>query len=55
MDKVSTDTLMNMDMVLDRLRPQLEVAKEDIEPIIIMGLYHHRNLIGSPNSFIKSI
>lgn len=55
MDKVSTDTLMNMDMVFDRLRPQLEVAKEDIEPIIIMGLYHHRDLIGSLSSFIKAI
>ena len=21
---------------------------------IIMGLYHHRNLIGSPNAFIKA-
>lgn len=55
MDKVSTDTLMNMDMVVERLRPQLEVTKEDVEPIIIMGLYHHRDLIGSPSGFIKVI
>ena len=54
MDKVSTDTLMNMDMVVESLRPQLEVTKEDIEPIIIMGLYHHRNLIGSPSAFVKT-
>ena len=53
MDKVSTDTLMNMDMVVESLRPQLEVTKEDIEPIIIMGLYHHRNLIGSRDAFCK--
>ena len=53
MDKVFTDSLMNMDMVVDRLRPQLEVTKEDIEPIIIMGLYHHRDLIGSRSAFIK--
>ena len=53
MREVSTDNMLNMDMVVDRLRPQLEVTKEDIEPIIIMGLYHHRNLIGSPNAFIK--
>ena len=46
---------MNMDMVVERLRPQLEVTKEDIEPIIIMGLYHHRDLIGSPSAFIKVI
>ena len=44
---------MNMDMVIDLLHPQLEVTKEDIEPIIYMGLYHHRDLIGSPNAFIK--
>ena len=43
---------MNIDMVVDLLRPQLEVTKEDIEPIIYMGLYHHRDLIGSPNAFI---
>jgi hypothetical protein len=49
---VSTDNMMNMDMVVERIRPQLEVTKEDIEPIIIMGLYHHRNLIGSPSAFI---
>ena len=55
MDRASTDSLMNMDMVVDRLRPQLEVTKEDIEPIIIMGLYHHRDLIGSRNAFIKII
>ena len=28
---VSTDNMMNMDMVVERLRPQLEVTKEDIE------------------------
>lgn len=54
MREVSTDNMMNMDMVVDRLRPQLEVTKDDMEPIIIMGLYHHRNLIGSPNAFIKT-
>ena len=53
MSKVSTDYVMNMDQVVDLLRPQLEVTKEEIEPIIIMGLYHHRDLIGSPSSFIK--
>jgi hypothetical protein len=53
MKEVSTDSMMNMDMVVERLRPQLEVTKEDIEPIIIMGLYHHRNLIGSQDAFMK--
>ena len=55
MREVSTDNMMNMDMVVDRLHPQLEVTKEDIEPIIILGLYHHRDLIGTPNAFIRSI
>ena len=53
MSKVSTDSMMNVDMVVDLLRPQLEVTKEDIEPVIIMGLYHHRNLIGSRDAFMK--
>jgi hypothetical protein len=53
MREVSTDNMMNMDMVVDSLRPQLEVTKEDIEPVIIIGLYHHRDLIGSPSTFIK--
>ena len=52
---VSSDCMMNVDMVADLLRPQLEVTKEDIEPIIIMGLYHHRNLIGSRDAFVKAI
>ena len=54
MSKITPDIPMNMDMVVDHLRPQLEVTKEDIEPIIYMGLYHHRDLIGSPNTFIKN-
>ena len=54
MNKITPDIPMNMDMVVDLIRPQLEVTKEDIEPIIYMGLYHHRDLIGSPNAFIKN-
>ena len=53
MSKVSTDSMMNANMVVDLLRPQLEVTKEDIAPIIIMGLYHHRNLIGSQDAYMK--
>jgi hypothetical protein len=53
MSKVSSDSMMNMDMIVELLRPQLEVTTKDIEPIIIMGLYHHRDLIGNPGSFIK--
>lgn len=54
MSKVTTDYTMNMDVIVKLLRPQLEVSKDDIEPIIIMGLYHHRDLIGSLNAFIKA-
>ena len=54
MSKVSSDSMMNADMVVELLHPQLEVTKEDIKPIIYMGLYHHRDLIGSPNAFIKN-
>ena len=55
MSKVSADYTMNMDQIVELLRPQLDVTKEDIEPIIIMGLYHHHNLVGSPSAFIKAI
>lgn len=53
MKEVSTENMMNANMVVELLRPQLEVTKEDIEPVIIMGLYHRRDLIGSPSAFIK--
>lgn len=53
MREVSTDNMMNMDMVVERLRPQLEVTTKDIESVIIMGLYHHRNLIGTRDAFCK--
>lgn len=55
MSKVSSNSMMNADMIVELLRPQLEVTKEDIEPIIIMGLYHHRELMGSPSAFIKVV
>ena len=53
MNKVSCDEINSIDMIIERLRPQIEVTKEDIKPIIIMGLYHYRNLIGSISAFIK--
>lgn len=55
MSEVSSDSMMNADMVVDLLHPQLEVTTKDIESVIIMGLYHHRDLIGSPDAFIKTI
>ena len=53
MSKVSCDEMCNMDMIVELLRPQLEVTKEDIAPVVIMGLYHHRDLIGSTNAFVR--
>lgn len=55
MSKVSSDSIMNIDMLVELLRPQLEVTKDDINPVIIMGLYHHSNLIGSHDAFIKVV
>ena len=55
MSKISSDSTMNMDMVVEHLRPQLEVTTKDIEPIIIMGLYHYRDLIGSRDAFVRVI
>ena len=51
MSKVPSGSLSNVEMIVESLRPQLEVTTKDIEPIIIMGLYHHRNLIGSPSAY----
>ena len=53
MNNFAPVTLCNMDMAVEHLRPQLEVTKEDLEPIIIMGLFHYRDFLGSPSIFIK--
>ena len=55
MSKISSESMMNMEMVVDLLRPQLEVTSKDIELVIIMGLYHYRDLIGSREAFMKVI
>lgn len=53
MSKVSCGEINSIDMIVERLRPQVEATKEDIEPIIIMGLYHYHDLVGSISAFIK--
>ena len=53
MSKVTSDSICNAEMIVEHLRPQLEVTTKDIEPVIVMGLYHHRDLIGSREAFIK--
>ena len=55
MSKVPSGSLSNVEMIVESLRPQLEVTTKDIEPVIIMGLYHHRDLVGSPSAFTKVI
>ena len=55
MSKVSSDSMMNMEMVVDLLRPQLEHQTSYFCHQPSLRLYHHRDLIGSPSSFIKSI
>ena len=55
MSKVPFGRLCNAEMIVEHLRPQLEVTTKDIEPVVIMGLYHHRDLIGSPSAFAKAV
>ena len=55
MSKVPSDSICNAEMIVEHLRPQLEVTTKDIEPVIIMGLYHHRDLIGSRDAFMRVI
>ena len=53
MSKVPSGSLCKAEMIVELLRPQLEVTTKDIEPVVIMGLYHHRDLIGSREAFTK--
>ena len=53
MSKVPSGNLCNAEMIVEHLRPQLEVTTKDIESVIIIGLYHHRDLIGSREAFTK--
>ena len=53
MSKVSCDEMSNMDMIVELLRPQLEHQTSYFSHQPSLRLYHHRNLIGSPSSFIK--
>ena len=55
MSKVPSGSLSDAEMIVEHLRPQLEVTTKDIEPVVIMGLYHHRDLVGSPSAFTKVI
>ena len=51
MSKISSESMMNIDMVVNHLRPQLEHQTSYFGHQPSLGLYHHRNLIGSPSAF----
>ena len=51
MNKVPSGSLCKAEMIVELLRPQLEVTTKDIGPVIIMELYRHRDLIGSPSAY----
>ena len=53
MSKVSSESMMNMDMVVNILHPQLEHQTSYFSHQPSLRLYHHRDLIGSPNAFTK--
>ncbi len=55
MSKVSCDEMSNMDMIVELLRPQLEHQTSYFSHQPSLGLYHHRDLIGSPSAFIKVV
>ena len=55
MSKIFSDSMMNMDMVVELFRPQLEHQTSYFSHQPSLRLYHHRDLIGSPSSFIKAI
>ena len=38
MSKVPSGNLFDAEMIVEHLRPQLEVTTKDIEPVVIMGL-----------------
>ena len=53
MSKASCDEMSNMDLIVELLRPQLEHQTSYFSHQPSLRLYHHRDLIGSPSSFVK--
>jgi len=51
MSKVSSDSMMNMDIVVNLLRPQLEHQTSYFSHQPSLRLYHHRDMIGSPSAY----
>lgn len=55
MSKMPSGSLYNAEMIVELFRPQLEHQTSYFSHQPSLRLYHHRDLIGSPSSFIKSI
>ena len=53
MSKVPSGNLCNAEMIVELFRPQLEHQTSYFSHQPSLRLYHHRDLIGSPNAFIK--
>ena len=53
MSKVPSGSLSNVEMIVELFRPQLEHQTSYFSHQPSLGLYHHRDLIGSPNAFTK--
>jgi len=53
MSKVPSGSLCNAEMIVELFRPQLEHQTSYFSHQPSLGLYHHRDLIGSQESFTK--
>ena len=53
MSKVPSGSLCNAEMIVELFRPQLEHLTSYFSHQPSLGLYHRRDLIGSPSAFIK--
>ena len=51
MSKVPSGSFCNAEMIVELFRPQLEHQTSYFSHQPSLGLYHHRNLIGSPSAF----
>lgn len=55
MGKVPSGSLSNVEMIVELFCPQLEHQTSYFSHQPSLGLYHHRNLIGSPSAFVKVV
>lgn len=53
MSKVPSGSLCNAEMIVELFRPQLEHQTSYFSHQPSLGLYHHRDLIGSRDAFCK--